>query len=109
MGSESMTYAEMKGLGYGTVKERLGKVTTWSLPLSLPGHLEFVQLFVEGSALEPPASFLEALYCSLSSDGSPELQDAVGNYSDCRLTLQPVVVRPRLQQAAQHDWRIMPA
>ena len=27
MGSESMTYAEMKGLGYGTVKERLGKVT----------------------------------------------------------------------------------
>ncbi len=28
MGSESMTYAEMKGLGYGTVKERLGKVLT---------------------------------------------------------------------------------
>ena len=26
MGSESMTYAEMKGLGYGTVNERLGKV-----------------------------------------------------------------------------------
>ena len=27
MGSESMTYAEMKGLGYGTVNERLGKVS----------------------------------------------------------------------------------
>ena len=27
MGSEAMTYAEMKGLGYGTVNERLGKVT----------------------------------------------------------------------------------
>ena len=31
MGSESMTYAEMKGLGYGTIKERLGKVTTRTL------------------------------------------------------------------------------
>ncbi|CAL8463350.1 g2884 [Coccomyxa elongata] len=42
MGSEAMTYGEMKGLGYGTVSERLGK-------------------------------------------------DAVGNYYDCRLTLQPAL------------------
>lgn len=26
MGSESLTYAERKALGFGTVKERLGKV-----------------------------------------------------------------------------------
>lgn len=29
MGSESLTYAERKMLGFGTVKERLGKVRTW--------------------------------------------------------------------------------
>ena len=27
MGSEAMTYREMKGLGHGTVHERLGKVS----------------------------------------------------------------------------------
>ncbi len=26
MGSEAMTYGELKGLGHGTVRERLGKV-----------------------------------------------------------------------------------
>ena len=44
MGSESMTYAEMKGLGYGTVNERLGKVPDpcWVYPgqcTSAPCHL----------------------------------------------------------------------
>ena len=34
MGSEAMTYAEMKGLGYGTVNERLGKVTMSLLPIT---------------------------------------------------------------------------
>ena len=33
MGSEAMTYGEMKGLGYGTVSERLGKVLTTPVTL----------------------------------------------------------------------------
>ena len=76
MGSEAMTYGEMKGLGYGTVLERLGKV---SVPLLICDGLR---------ALEEFCSQILTPY--LSS------QDAVGNYYDCRLTLQPAMVSGEL-------------
>jgi len=97
MGSESMTYAEMKGLGYGTVKERLGKVLA-ALIKPQPGQS---QMHAAMSCAVPHCDTYEALptkqlvyiqkirlmiflaFC---------VQDAVGNYNDCRLTLQPAVV-----------------
>jgi hypothetical protein len=40
MGSEALTYHEKKALGFGTVKERVGKVSVHALPLLvlLPRH-----------------------------------------------------------------------
>lgn len=88
-----MTYAEMKGLGYGTVNERLGKVPRFYFVITLAcagpappfGLWEAVDSFAKqfgrsGSAL--------LVLC----DSHLHVQDAVGNYYDCRLTLRPAVV-----------------
>ena len=94
MGSEAMTYAEMKGLGYGTVNERLGKVTVFFLPINqyyvfstltsiLHALLDFMP---SNTGSVPIVMSLPVLTCLL------DMQDAVGNYYDCRLTLQPAVV-----------------
>ena len=76
MGAEALTYHERRALGYGTVKERLGKVSRggggtkgWWRPSILP-----------------------CLSRTLSLSISLRPQDSLGNYYDCRLTLQPVVV-----------------
>lgn len=68
MGVEGLTYHEKKALGFGTVQQRLGKVRSLSL----------CQWF----AVAP----IQLTYMLA------RLQDSVGNYYDCRLTLQPAVV-----------------
>lgn len=91
MGAENMTYAERKALGFGTVKERLGKVS-------------------QGMALVPAVHECTGLgsLCthkpiahSMSSEGRdcPRtrscvccMQDSLGNYSDCCLTLTTAMV-----------------
>ena len=73
MGAESQTYGERTALGYGTVKERLGKVR--KLALFTGGLLR--------ARLQPPVLRLRVEDIS---------QDAIGNFYDCRLTLQPAVV-----------------
>ena len=72
MGVEGLTYHEKKALGFGTVKQRLGKVLDLLCWLINPHRL----------------------FCNIAA---PHLcrcfmQDSVGNYNDCRLTLQPAVV-----------------
>ncbi len=76
MGVEGLTYHEKKALGFGTVQQRLGKVQLLLLPLFLE---HFVLLLV-------------AVGACISCTHSSYLQDSVGNYYDCRLTLQPAVV-----------------
>ena len=76
MGSEAMTYREFKGLGHGTVRERLGKVRKTC------GRA--------GSVYMSPACFGRRR--SILSDMCG-WQDAIGNFYDCRLTLRPAVVR----------------
>ena len=70
MGSEALTYHERKALGFGTVKERLGKVG----PLESSGRLAVLSVEAADSVIRP------------------HLQDSQGNYYDCCLTLQPAVV-----------------
>lgn len=69
MGVEGLTYHEKRALGFGTVKERLGKVCS-----------SYIN--------NPPSCRRSPLQQALL----PVLQDAIGNYFDCRLTLRPVVV-----------------
>ena len=96
MGSESMTYAEMKGLGYGTIKERLGKVTTRTLGIRYMlcrSRMLMCSGPHTGIAEQPivPAGRADIFF---------PVQDAVGNYYDCRLTLQPAVVSNSLFSCA---------
>lgn len=76
MGVEGLTYHEKKALGFGTVQQRLGKVRTLC-PTVAESMLCCCQLLL-----------LTCSSCTLSL----YLQDSVGNYYDCRLTLQPAVV-----------------
>jgi len=80
MGSESQTYHERKALGYGTVRERLGKACRCPLPLPLCLSLCL-----------PTRSPLSSIN-RVPSDGRWRSQDSAGNFDDCRLTLQPAVV-----------------
>lgn len=43
MGSEALSYHERRALGFGTVKERIGKVRL--LPLHAPWHLHLLWPF----------------------------------------------------------------
>ena len=76
MGVEGLTYHEKRALGFGTVKERLGKV--WSSCSNNPTCCRCSPLHQAVLAV---------------------LQDAIGSYYDCRLTLRPVVV----SKSAQHS------
>ena len=77
MGVEGLTYHEKKALGFGTVQQRLGKVNK----CLLHDH-------IFGLCLLPTA----LLHHSLLKSTACLLKDSVGNYYDCRLTLQPAVV-----------------
>ena len=79
MGSESQTYHERKALGYGTVRERLGKACCCTLASPVLKLLMALPCMASPSASSP-------------SDGGLHLQDSAGNFDDCRLTLQPAVV-----------------
>ena len=80
-----MTYAEMKGLGYGTVNERLGKVSSYAPGQRgpcYPAHRSRGEFLCRAELLQ-----LLGVYNTPS-----DVQVAVGNYYDCRLTLRPAVV-----------------
>ena len=78
MGVEGLTYHEKKALGFGTVKQRLGKVLHTALPYA--ACMQFTQ-----------APHFITLLRAVAETGAT-VQDSVGNYYDCRLTLQPAVV-----------------
>jgi hypothetical protein len=77
MGSETLSYAERKAMGYGTVKERFGKVSL--------SNLTSVYLATATMVLADRWCWDR---CS---------QDTLGNYDDCCLTLQEAVVGSWLQ------------
>jgi hypothetical protein len=78
MGSEALTYHERKGMGHGTLKERLGKVR--SLKFRLPTMVTVLGLAV-------PCAHAHA------AESLRAVQDAQGDYFACSLTLQQARVR----------------
>jgi nitric oxide synthase-interacting protein len=79
MGSEALTYHERKALGFGTVRERVGKVGMGRQQLLRPGLPK----------------------CSTLNPSTPlPPQDSQSNYYDCRLTLQPAVVSSCTQRTS---------
>jgi hypothetical protein len=66
MGSENLTHAERQALGYGTAKERLGKVCAFA-------RCELSK--------------------ALTSRAARLLQDSIKDFDACSLCLQPVQVR----------------
>lgn len=91
-----MTYAEMKGLGYGTIKERLGKVTIRALGTS---HMLYRPRVLMCSGPHTCKAEQPTVPAHVADTSFP-VQDAVGNYYDCRLTLQPAVVSNSLLSSA---------
>ena len=85
MGSEAQTYHERKALGYGTVRERLGKACCSTPAPPSPYHVCH-PCWCSGVAHSP-------LLTRRFSNRRCCLQDSAGNFDDCRLTLQPAVVR----------------
>lgn len=79
MGSESQTAGERAALGYGTVKERLGKVLITAARLLLSVHGQLSVRVSHSSALP---------------------QEAIGNFYDCRISLKPAVVRLHICRTA---------
>ena len=92
MGTEAFTYHERKALGFGTVKERLGKVRTAAPPLAAPlrrcaaAPLHAVLMLARRHC----TSHLQLLLLH-----HHHRQDSHGNFDDCCLTLQPAVVSAR--------------
>ena len=83
MGVEGLTYHEKKALGFGTVKQRLGKV------------LDLLCWLIDPHSLFGGIAALHLCRCFM--------QDSVGNYNDCRLTLQPAVVSRKPTSFTSHN------
>ena len=114
MGSEALTYHERKGLGHGMVQERLGKVRCMleALPLGRSAAYclqmtvqcrwiftgrqagrrtgSFGRFFSAPRACDAPHNVLTLFQLPVACCAA--LQDSVGNYYDCRLTLTTAVV-----------------
>lgn len=90
MGSEALTYHERKALGFGTVKERVGKVCCVLAQMGCSSGCR-VCLCSRVTSNVP---------VSLSKLWIMPLQDSQGNYYDCCLTLQPAVVSRAEHHAA---------
>lgn len=92
MGSEALSYHEKKALGYGTAQERLGKV---SRPV---GRRQLCGCGASSLVPAVPSTHSHPHFVLLSA----WLQDSIGNYYDCRLTLMPATVSPEAPAASTH-------
>jgi hypothetical protein len=92
MGSEALTYHERKALGFGTVKERVGKVRQQQQQQRRPPSDTLAAQQSECCQSSRHWLPLCDTYTTLLPPPGVVLQDSHGNYYDCLLTLQPAVV-----------------